>query len=107
MKTQGMNRRCFALAALTVLRISVASGSDIIDAAKTGNLEKVTALLRDKPELVKDTDETGKTALHFAQNKQIAEVLLKSGAELELKAKKALLHSSVRSSISTLMSSNF
>jgi ankyrin repeat protein len=74
--------------ALAALPISAASESEIIDAAKTGNLDKVTMLLRDKPELVKDTDEAGKTALHFAQNKQIAAVLLQSGAELECKTKK-------------------
>jgi ankyrin repeat protein len=62
---------------------------EIHDAAKAGDLAKVTALLKEHPELVSSKDESGWTILHWAAiegHKDIAELLLAKGASVNAKS---------------------
>ena len=61
---------------------SVAFCGEIHDAAKSGDLEKVKALLTGNPNLVFSKDNNGETPLHDAVvtgHKDVAELLVKSG----------------------------
>lgn len=64
--------------------------SDIFSASQSGNLEKVKALLKDKPNLIssRDVEWAGETPLHKAAangRKLVAEFLLSSNAEVDAK----------------------
>jgi ankyrin repeat protein len=57
----------------------------IHDAAQDGDFGKVTALLKDNPDLVSSKDDYGSTPLHLAAyegHKDVAELLLAKGAEV-------------------------
>lgn len=59
-----------------------------LDAAKQGDGPTVAELLRQEPELITAADEYDKTALHWAAEKdhaEIARVLLDAGADIEAK----------------------
>ena len=60
------------------------------DAARDGNLGIVKALLKDKPSLVYVKDKQGATPLHWAANKDVAELLLASGANVNAKDNNSL-----------------
>jgi hypothetical protein len=67
-----------------------AFGDDIFDAAKSGDLEKVKALLKDNPDLVFRKDILGQTPLHLAAwngHKDAVELLLVSKADVNAKDK--------------------
>jgi ankyrin repeat protein len=63
-------------------------GSEIHDAAKAGDLEKVKALLKDHPDLVFNKDNDGRSPLHWAAShghKNVVELLLANKAEANAK----------------------
>ena len=65
---------------------SIASCDEIHDAAKAGDVKKVQALLTAKPDLVNaKTTDWGVTPLFFAANKDMAELLLSKGADVNAK----------------------
>lgn len=73
-----------------------ASGFDIFHAAREGQLEKVAAFLKEKPELAKASEGSSKpptddyTALHYAVmkgHKGIVELLLAQGADVNAKSR--------------------
>jgi ankyrin repeat protein len=64
------------------------NGREILAAAKSGDLAKVTALLKDNPELVSSKDDYGDTPLHWAAlngHKDVAEFLLVTKADVDAK----------------------
>jgi ankyrin repeat protein len=64
---------------------SLAFCGEIHDAAASGDLEKVTVLLKNNPDLVSSKDNTGKTPLHWAAYKgytNVAELLLANKADV-------------------------
>jgi hypothetical protein len=64
------------------MRMQVAFGQEIDDAAQNGDLEKVKALLKDNPDLVSSKDKWGRTPLHLAArngHKDVAELLRQYG----------------------------
>lgn len=74
----------------------MAIGDDIFHAAEKGDLEKVAALLKEKPELAKASEGSSKpptddyTALHYAVmkgHKGIVELLLAQGADVNAKSR--------------------
>jgi len=68
---------------------SCAFSQDIIDAAKNGDLEKVTTLVNGNAEIVFRTDDHGATPLHLAAefgHKDVVELLLAKGAKINAKA---------------------
>jgi hypothetical protein len=77
----------------TVLSIALACSTpafcgEIHDAASSGDLAKVKALLKDNPELVSGKDSNGWTPLHLATmigNKDMAKLLLANKAEVNAK----------------------
>jgi ankyrin repeat protein len=59
--------------------------SEIHDAAKSGDLAKVQALLKDNPDLVSSKDDRGSTPLHLAAasgHKDVAELLIAAKADV-------------------------
>jgi uncharacterized protein len=74
---------CLAIVTLIALACSTpAFCGEIHDAAKTGDLARVKALLKENPELVSSRDEDGKTPLHLAianSHKDITELLRRHG----------------------------
>ena len=61
---------------------------EIHDAAKSGDLEKVKALLNDNPDLISSRDENAATPLHAAAlmgHKDVAELLLANKADVNAK----------------------
>jgi ankyrin repeat protein len=75
---------------------------EIHDVAKSGNLERVKALLKDNPDLVSSKDKDGATPLYIAatsEHNDIAELLLAKGADVNAKDKygnTALIESAYR-----------
>ena len=69
------------------------SAAKIHDAAKSGDLEKVKALLKDNPDLSLSKNDNDDTALHFAALKghnDIVELLLTNKADVNAKDKDGL-----------------
>ena len=67
---------------------SLAFCGEIHDAANSGDLEKLTALLNDNPDLVFSKDNNGQTPLHWAVyrgHKNVVELLLARKAEVNAK----------------------
>jgi ankyrin repeat protein/beta-lactamase regulating signal transducer with metallopeptidase domain len=63
-------------------------GDPIHDTAKTGDLAKVKAMLKDNPDLISSKDSEGKTPLHVAAlmgRKSVAELLLAKGSDVNAK----------------------
>jgi len=63
---------------------------DIFEAAATGNAARVTALLRDDPDMIRAWSPDGANALHFAcffRQPSTVEVLVHAGADVNLPAK--------------------
>jgi len=57
----------------------------LMEAAKSGDLEKVIAILRNQPEIVNQRDEAGATPLHhaaFGGHRAVAEFLVQHGAQI-------------------------
>src|SRR5580700_10439751 len=81
---------CATCVALLVLACSSrASGAEIHDAARDGNLAKVKAALNGNPGLVSSTDKEGLTPLHWAAekgHKDVAALLLANKAEVNARA---------------------
>jgi uncharacterized protein len=76
---------------------------EIHDAAETGDLAKVKTLLNKLPKLVSSKDSSGYTPLHLAAyhcHKDIIELLLANGADVNVKAKNGdtPLHSAMENS---------
>lgn len=70
---------------LTILLGRPAVGGEIQNAARAGDLDKVKALLADKPDLVNNKDDFGVTALHWAalmDRKNVVALLLASKANV-------------------------
>jgi len=62
----------------------------LFDAARVGDVETVKTLLDKNPELIRSSDENGKTALHYAARfgkKDIVELLLANKADINAKNK--------------------
>jgi ankyrin repeat protein len=82
--------RRFPILLLVILVWSIpASCGEIHEAAGSGNIEKVEALLKDNPKLVSSKDREERTALHWAANygkKAVAELLLAKGANVNAKS---------------------
>jgi ankyrin repeat protein len=78
--------RAFQLVVIVLFgAASVAFSSPIQDAARKGDVKKVTALLQSDPKLVGDRDKNGDTPLHVASlhgQVAVAQVLLEAGAEI-------------------------
>jgi ankyrin repeat protein len=84
-----IRRVALPLALLAALISSRGFCSVIHDAAKDGDLAKVQALLEENPELVSSIDSSGHTPLHWAAfrgHKDVAELLLAHGADVNAKA---------------------
>jgi hypothetical protein len=65
------------------------AGTEIIEAAKSGDLEKIKTLLKANPSLISCVDNNGDTALHWAaasDHKEMAEFLLANKADANVKA---------------------
>jgi len=60
--------------------VSCGSKSEISQAADSGDVEKVKAMLTNNPKLALDKNLYDDTPLHFAANKAVAELLLANGA---------------------------
>ncbi len=57
----------------------------LVEAAKCGDVESVSALVRRNPELINERDEFGATALHhaaFGGHRAVAQLLVQHGAEI-------------------------
>ena len=57
----------------------------LIDAAKAGSIEDAQALLQLHPELIRDRDKSGATALHyaaFAGHRDLVRLLVQNGADI-------------------------
>ncbi len=70
---------------------SLAFCGEIHDAAKSGDLEKVKALLKDNPDLVFSKDDRGNSPLHwaaFSGQEEVAELLLTNKAAVDAKDNK-------------------
>lgn len=83
-KTRYWEKICMILAALVLLMITGCTTS-IHQAAETGNLKKIKALLKENPTLVNEKDSYGMTALHWAVDKRrfrAAEMLIEEGADV-------------------------
>ncbi len=68
--------------------VPIAGGGEILDAAKSGDLERVKALLKQNPALILSRDNNGATPLHMAAlngNKDIVELLLAYKADANAK----------------------
>ena len=79
-----MKTKILSLLLLTSLLCRPAFCGEIHDAAKSGDLEKVMALLKDNPNLVSSKDDNGWTPLHRAAalgHKDAVALLLASKAE--------------------------
>jgi ankyrin repeat protein len=79
-------RRASILAVALALSISVVScaqKSEISKAASAGDVEKVKALLKNNPKLICDKGFYDDTPLHFAANREVAELLLANGAVVD------------------------
>ena len=74
-----------SLLLFTTLLCRPAFCGEIHDAAKRGDLEKVKALLKDNPNLVFSKDDDGMTPLHWAANKDVAQLLLTYKAEVNVR----------------------
>jgi ankyrin repeat protein len=83
-----MNKK-FAVVILAVLICTrLAFCGEIHDATKSGDLEKVKALLKANPDLVNSKDSNGETPLHIAAAKgykDVAELLLANKADVNAK----------------------
>lgn len=55
---------------------NLAVGSEITQAAKRGDLEKIRTLLKENPALALSSDETGWTPLHLAAQKRALSLLV-------------------------------
>src|SRR5215475_9381306 len=74
----------FAIFFLFLGTSTIAFSSPIHDAARKGDVKKVTALLQADPKLVGDRDKNGDTPLHVAAlhgEVAVAQVLLEAGAD--------------------------
>ena len=81
-----MNRKkilvCFGI---VLLFSPISAGTDIVEAAKNGNLPLVREILAKDPSAIQATDDRQYTALHWAlirANWEVAEFLIKNGADL-------------------------
>jgi len=88
-----LRRSPFARRASVVLLVLTCSrlafGAEIHDAARDGNVARVTALLKSNPGLVSSTDGEGMTPLHWAAEKgrkDVAALLLANQAEVNAKS---------------------
>lgn len=57
----------------------------LIEAARLGAIEDVKAIVRRHPELVREPDETGATAMHYAAfggHRDVVRVLVEAGADI-------------------------
>jgi uncharacterized protein len=85
--------RLAIVAQIALLCCTPAFCGEIHDAAEAGNLAKVTALLKDHPELVSSENNAnwGYTPLHMAAengNKDMAELLMKNRADINARDRK-------------------
>jgi len=83
-------KKILALALGVLIWCNLVFGGEIHDAAKSGDLEQVKALLKADPNLVFIQDNSGWTALHFgARNghKDVVELLLANKADVNAKTK--------------------
>lgn len=58
---------------------------ELIEAARLGAVEDVKAIVRRHPELVRERDETGATAMHYAAfggHRDVVRVLVEAGADI-------------------------
>ncbi len=72
-----------ANAEMTEFLIEHGATIDVYAASKLGLTERLIELLDANPELAKEKGPDGMTALHFAATPQIADLLLKRGADIE------------------------
>src|SRR5579872_3642057 len=80
--------RCTFLTLLLLACSSVVFGAEIHDAARDGNLARVTELLKDNPDLASSVDSNGVTPLHWAAGggqKAVVALLLSFKADVNAK----------------------
>ncbi len=83
-----MNRKLVAVTLIALAWSSLVFGGEIHDAAKSGDLEKVKALLKANPDLVFSKDTNGCTPLHLTVqyvHKDMTEFLLTNKADVNAK----------------------
>ncbi len=88
MKVRFMEQSATASTVAPAAVNTTAGQTAIIDAAKTDDLEKVQALLKNNPDLAFSKDGNGATPLHLAAargHKDVAELLLAHGADVSAK----------------------
>jgi ankyrin repeat protein len=81
-------RQRWPLAAALLLTACGASDSDDVNihqAARRGRTESARKILAANPASVNKTDEHGRTALHYAANAEVAQVLITFGADVNAK----------------------
>jgi hypothetical protein len=86
-------RRCAAITLLALAWSGLAFCGEIHDAARSGDVEKVTTLLKGNPALVSSQDTNGWTALLWAAAEgyeDLAELLLSKKAKVNAKDKAGL-----------------
>lgn len=77
------------LVMLTVLSISskASLSCDIYNVVSSGNIEKLKEILKRNPHIAKKRDQYGKTLLHAAPSREIAEILITQGAHVNAEDK--------------------
>ena len=76
---------CMVAASVLAANVAAAAGTEIFDAVRAGDGEKVKALLQADPKLAEARTEDGSTALHLAAlegHAEIARLLLARGAQV-------------------------
>lgn len=80
----------------------------LIDAVKKNNIDMVKSIIRENPSAVNEQDSSGKMAIHFVQDTDILEVLLRNRVNVHSKDQdhKTALHHATDTRVANLLISN-